>query len=181
MMSTGAGSNKPFSILCRGFADIDHYTQGFPNNPAPGVVLAFKLAQRSLPGPFTFILNASKSLPKVCLADTKKKSSSAAKTRKTVGVRMPSHVVCAALLARCDRPLLCGSVPLDADPASMMDAYPGVSFVIDAGPHSYRAPPSTVIDLTVSPYKIVRRGAGDVTMWINAGATEEEESTHDSA
>ena len=77
-----------------------------------------------------FILNAGKDLPKVCLVDPRSKAKNC-KVRKTVGVRVPNHPVTQALLARLDRPLLCGTVPnLDEtydddnqDPVLMLDEY----------------------------------------------------------
>ena len=106
----GAGNSKPMSVLCRGFSDIDRYTQGFPDNVVAGRQQPFKLARKCLPGPYTFILNAGKDLPKVCLVDPRSKAKNC-KVRKTVGVRVPNHPVTQALLARLDRPLLCGTVP----------------------------------------------------------------------
>ena len=96
----GAGSSKPMSILCRGFSDIDRYTGGFPDNVVPGRQQAFKIARKCLPGPFTFILWAGKALPKVCLVDPGSKSKRDCKSRRTMGVRVSAHPVCAALLAR---------------------------------------------------------------------------------
>ena len=77
----GAGASKPMSIPCRGFSDIDKYTQGFPDNVVAGRMQAFKIAKKCLPGPYTFILNAGKELPKVCLADPKSKSKTAKRAK----------------------------------------------------------------------------------------------------
>ena len=170
-----AGLSKPMSILCRGFGDIDRYTQGFPDNVVAGRQQPFKLARQCLPGPYTFILNAGKDMPKVCLLDPRSKSKNC-KARKTVGVRVPSHPVTAALLRRLDRPLLCGSVPnLEADtydddvqdPVLMLDEYElrGLSFLVDCG--VMRNPASTVIDLSKGKPSLVRRGAGDASVWVD--------------
>lgn len=170
----GAKDYKPMSILCAGFSDIDRYTQGFPDNVVAGRQQPFKLARKCLPGPYTFILNAGKDMPKVCLLDPRSKSKNC-KARKTVGVRVPSHPVTAALLRRLERPLLCGSVPnLDEshdddiqDPVSMLDEYErrGLAFLVDCG--VMRNPASTVIDLSKGTPKLVRRGAGDASMWVD--------------
>ena len=170
----GAEDNKPMSILCAGFSDIDRYTQGFPDNVVAGRQQPFKLARKCLPGPYTFILNAGKDMPKVCLLDPRSKSKKC-KARKTVGVRVPSHPVTAALLRRLDRPLLCGSVPnLDdaydddvQDPVLMLDEYErrGLSFLVDCG--VMRNPASTVIDLSKGKPSLVRRGAGDASVWVD--------------
>lgn len=171
----GAKDNKPMSILCAGFSDIDRYTQGFPDNVVAGRQQPFKLARKCLPGPYTFILNAGKDMPKVCLLDPRSKSKNC-KARKTVGVRVPSHPVTAALLRRLDRPLLCGSVPnLEADtydddvqdPVLMLDEYErrGLGFLVDCG--VMRNPGSTVIDLSKGKPQLVRRGAGDHSLWVD--------------
>ena len=88
---------------------------------------------------------------------------------------MPSHPVTAALLRRLDRPLLCGSVPnLDdaydddvQDPVLMLDEYErrGLSFLVDCG--VMRNPASTVIDLSKGKPSLVRRGAGDASVWVD--------------
>ena len=167
-------NSKPLSILCRGFSDIDRYTQGFPDNVVAGRQQPFKLARKCLPGPYTFILNAGKDLPKVCLVDPRSKAKNC-KVRKTVGVRVPNHPVTQALLARLDRPLLCGTVPnLDEtydddnqDPVLMLDEYErkGLAFLVDVG--VMHNPASTVIDLSSGSPKLIRRGAGDASMWVD--------------
>lgn len=183
----GASSSKPMSILCRGFSDIDRYTQGFPDNVVAGRVQPFKLARQCLPGPYTFILNSGKELPKVCLQDPNTKSKNC-KARKTVGVRVSAHPVCAALLERLDRPLLASTVPGVADdgfdddqpdPALMADAYErlGLGFVVDSG--SMANPPSTVLDLTGSAPKLIRRGAGDTSVWVDEDDAGEETDDED--
>jgi tRNA A37 threonylcarbamoyladenosine synthetase subunit TsaC/SUA5/YrdC len=64
------------SVLVRGFSDIDAYTQGFPDNVVAGRTQPFKLARQCLPGPYTFILQAGKAMPKICLQDPSTKSKS---------------------------------------------------------------------------------------------------------
>ena len=80
-----------------------------------------------------------------------------------------------ALLARLDRPLLCGTVPnLDEtydddnqDPVLMLDEYErkGLAFLVDVG--VMHNPASTVIDLSSGSPKLIRRGAGDASMWVD--------------
>jgi tRNA threonylcarbamoyl adenosine modification protein (Sua5/YciO/YrdC/YwlC family) len=105
----GIDSNKPLSILCRGFQDIDKYTLGFPPATEAGMQDPFKLARKCLPGPYTFILPASKSLPKVCLVDTSSAGHtrlSKCQQRKTIGCRVPDCEVTLALLELLDAPLM---------------------------------------------------------------------------
>ena len=170
-----AGLNKPLSILCRGFADIDAYTTGFPNNPSPGQPLAFKLAKQCLPGPYTFILPASKELPKVCLMDKSTKDKARqCKSRKTVGVRVPACEVARAILNLLDAPLMCSTVPeCDDDPAVIYDAYlpRGLDFMVDIG--ALRGDASTVVDLSSGDVRVLRRGGGEPDLWASTDDDDE--------
>eukprot|EP00803_Ostreobium_quekettii_P009755 evm.model.scf_182.2 EVM.evm.TU.scf_182.2 scf_182:30063-33589(+) len=83
---------KPLSILCRGFSDIGVYTLGFPVSNVPGRRDTFNLAKQVLPGAYTFILPASKKLPKQVLDFDSGKS----KQRRSVGVRMPDDPIAQA-------------------------------------------------------------------------------------
>eukprot|EP00899_Mesostigma_viride_P011997 jgi/Mesvir1/20799/Mv07903-RA.1 len=170
---------KPLSILCRSFADIDTYTTGFPHYTAPGQPNVFRAAKQCLPGPYTFILAASKNLPRQCIEVGGRKGVVSSK-KKTVGVRMPNHPVCAGILEQLERPLLCSSVTLKddpdgwmLDPALILDEYgrQGLSFVVDSG--ILPADPSTIVDLT-DGVKVLREGKGDPSIW-NAMAGEEVE------
>ena len=159
----GLAPTKPLSVLCPGFADVDRLTLGFPA-PPPGGVDPFRAARAALPGPYTLILHASKALPKQCVDFTSGKT----KARRTVGVRMPDHPVCAALLAAAGRPLLCASVvpgpggPASDDAAVVADFYQGrgVDFVVGAG--RGRCEGTTVVDLSgPGGAALVRAGLGD--------------------
>mmetsp|Transcript_637 Transcript_637/g.1587 ORF Transcript_637/g.1587 Transcript_637/m.1587 type:complete len:293 (+) Transcript_637:278-1156(+) len=168
--------SKPLSIMCRDFHDIDTYTNGFPTTNVPGRMDVFRAARQSLPGQYTFILGASKAMPKQCLDFQTGRS----KTRKTVGVRMPDHPVCQAILSQLDAPLLVSSVPLEApdlqefedepivpDPYYMMEVYGrrGVEFVVDCGPYLGPIVGSTVIDMSTGDINIIRVGKGDPTLF----------------
>ncbi|KAK9833123.1 hypothetical protein WJX74_007940 [Apatococcus lobatus] len=154
---------KPLSILCRGFQDVTTYTLGFPAPSVAGQEDYFRLARRILPGPYTFILAASKQLPKqVTDYDTGK-----AKSRKTVGVRLPDSEICQAILADLDRPLLCSSAYAETEDtfdlpeaAVIADAYAGrgIDFIVDAG-HQV-AMGSTIIDMTSAEPVLIRQGKG---------------------
>ena len=177
-----AGLNKPLSILCRGFADIDTYTTGFPSNPKAGATLPFKLAKQCLPGPYTFILPASKELPKVCLMDKSTKDKARqCKARKTVGVRIPACDVTTALLELLDAPLMCSTVPeCDDEPAVIYDNYlaAGLGFMVDIGARASSAA-STVVDLSTGDARVLRRGAGDPDMWASADDDDDEDDGGD--
>jgi tRNA threonylcarbamoyl adenosine modification protein (Sua5/YciO/YrdC/YwlC family) len=117
---------------------------------------AFLLARRLLPGPFTLILPATREVPRTLMD----------KRRRQVGIRIPDHDVCRALVAALGRPLLTTSAtPPDGEPCShaddVVDGFPrGLELVIDAGPTS--GEPSTVIEVDDQGYHVVRQGRGIV-------------------
>lgn len=118
---------------------------------------AFRIIKEALPGPFTFILPASTSLPKVF------------KGRKVVGLRIPDNPIALDIARRLGNPILTTSVASDsedmsdidiADPEALAMKYEdAVSLLIDGGEGGYE--PSTVVDLTDSSNPvIVRQGLG---------------------
>lgn len=165
----GASASKKLSILCRNFTDISTYTLGFPVSSAPGQPNFFNIAKQILPGPYTLILQASKSLPKQITNFDSGKS----KQRSTVGVRLPSDEICQTVLRQLDRPLLCTTANVEGyhagdmspDAAVLADVYGprGLGFVVDVGPRLLE--PSTVVDLSGSEAVLVREGKGDVS-WL---------------
>lgn len=114
---------------------------------------AFRILRSNLPGPFTFILPAATTLPKVF------------KGRRTVGVRIPDNPISKALAERLGHPVLSTSMPQDeegGDPSVFADEYAGVaSLLIDGGEGD--GVPSTVVDLTDSRNpEIIREGKGEL-------------------
>ncbi|XP_027352037.1 uncharacterized protein LOC113862928 [Abrus precatorius] len=163
-------ASKPLSILCHSFRDIDKYTAGFPRGDGQGHANLFKAVKHYLPGPYTFILIASKELPKQCI----RFGTSAAKyaSRKNVGVRMPDDAICQAILKEMDAPLISTSIKFlkedewMIDPVMIADTYgpEGLDFVVDGGLRV--AEPSTVVDMTKMPPKVLRQGKGPVLPWM---------------
>ncbi|PWZ27042.1 Uncharacterized protein YciO [Zea mays] len=94
----------PLSILCRSLRDIDTYTTGFPQGTNQGQANIFRVVKRAIPGPYTFILPASKQFPKQCI---KHGSSTRYAKRRQVGVRIPDDPICQAILQNLDEPLIC--------------------------------------------------------------------------
>ncbi|KAL8109043.1 hypothetical protein AgCh_025221 [Apium graveolens] len=101
-------ASKPLSTLCRSFQDIDTYTTGFPRGGGQGLSNIFRAVKQCLPGPYTFILTASKLLPKSCTRYGT--TTSKLLSRKNVGVRIPDDAVCQSVLERMGAPLLSTSV-----------------------------------------------------------------------
>ncbi|XP_034706856.1 uncharacterized protein HI_1198 isoform X2 [Vitis riparia] len=119
---------------------------------------------------YTFILTASKELPKQCTryGTTTAKYAS----RKNVGVRMPDDAICKAILQMMDAPLIATSVKSPKenewmlDPVTIADVYgpEGLDFVVDGGVRV--ADPSTVVDMTGRTPKIIRQGKGPKQPWM---------------
>lgn len=173
----GIGDSKPLSILCRSLRDIDTYTTGFPRGTNQGQANIFRAVKRALPGPYTFILPATKQLPKQCI---KHGSSTRYAKRRQVGVRIPDDPICQAILQNLDEPLICTSVKYLSedewilDPVIIADIYEpqGLDFIVDGGVRI--ADPSTVVDMTGSYPTIIRQGKGPKLDWMVTEDTEEE-------
>jgi tRNA threonylcarbamoyl adenosine modification protein (Sua5/YciO/YrdC/YwlC family) len=115
---------------------------------------AYRILKRFLPGPYCFILEATREVPK--LVQSK---------RKTVGIRIPNHEVTRAIARELGRPIISTTASHDdgepfVDPAEIDEAFHGLALVLDAG--GGEMVPTTVIDLTKRPPEIVREGAGSV-------------------
>ena len=106
------------------------------------------------PGPYCFILESTREVPKVVHWP-----------RKTVGIRVPRNEICQALCKELGRPIISstaarhGQAP-SPDPAEIAEEFKDLSLVLDAGPGG--TVPTTIIDLSSDEAKIVRAGAGDV-------------------
>ncbi len=137
------------SIICRDISQAAEYAR-IDNR-------AFKMLREYLPGPFTFILPASTTLPKVF------------KGRKTVGVRIPDNAIAVAIVEQLGNPVLTTSIEWDdADEATDPDAiamrYDEVATIIINGGEGGIVP-STVVDLTDSSSpEIVREGLGELQL-----------------
>ncbi|KAL6139426.1 hypothetical protein ACLB2K_057730 [Fragaria x ananassa] len=165
-------STKPLTILCHSFHDIDRFTTGSPRGDSKGHANIFRAVKQCLPGPYTFILTATKELPKQCIRFGT--TTAKYKSRKNVGVRMPDDAICQAILEKMDSPLISTSCKCPKenewilDPVVIADTYgpEGLDFVIDGGLRV--ADPSTVVDMTVFPPKIMRQGKGPQLHWMVA-------------
>lgn len=137
-----------FSFICR---DLSHLSDYARNIGTP----VFRLLKKALPGPYTFILEATKEVPKLL------------KTKKdTVGIRVPDHIICQTIVQELGHPIMSASLPMDdhveyfTDPEVIHDIFEKqVDLVIDSGIGSMLA--STVIDCTGDVPELVREGAGD--------------------
>jgi len=135
-----------FSFICSNLSHISHYTKQIDNT-------VYKLMKRNLPGPFTFILNANNSIPKLFKTN-----------KKTVGIRIPNHNIPLDIVSQLGNPILTTSVKDDdkllehsTDPELIHEKLEHlVDIVIDGG---YTGNiPSTVVDCTKSEFEILRQG-----------------------
>jgi len=146
-------SRKPFSFICSDLAEISNYAQ--VSN------FAFKIMKRHLPGPYTFVLEATKIVP-----------DSVSTKQKTVGVRIPENKICQEIVKQLGHPLVTTSANISGaatpqDPHEI-DAQMGrmVDLVIDGGISLGEA--STVISLVDDQVEVLREGSGDIS-WIEQG------------
>ena len=139
--------NKPFSFLCSDLKNISHYAK--VSN------YAYKTMKRFLPGPFTFILEGSKQVPKMMLTK-----------RKTAGIRVPDNAICLSLVHTLGHPILSTSA---ATPEGEMFNEPWLieehfgkqlDLVIDGGP--VPGEPSSVISMIGDTPEVLREGIGSV-------------------
>lgn len=143
----GVDDRHHFTLMCRDLSEIATYAR-VDNSQ-------YRLLKATTPGPYTFILEGTKELPRRVLHPK----------RKTIGLRVPEHVVVSALLAELDGPLLTSTLILPGEDLPLTDAdeirerlEKQVELVIEAG---YCGPEATtVIDLTSGTPQLVRVGRG---------------------
>jgi tRNA threonylcarbamoyl adenosine modification protein (Sua5/YciO/YrdC/YwlC family) len=134
--------SQPFSVICDDLKEISQYAK-LSN-------YAYKTMKRLLPGPYTFILEGTKLVPKIMLTK-----------RKTVGIRVPDNNICLDIVRTLGRPIISTSARLD-DPQSIQEAYsPYLDIVIDGG--VLYPSPSSVISLIGDVPEVIREGKGDVS------------------
>jgi tRNA threonylcarbamoyl adenosine modification protein (Sua5/YciO/YrdC/YwlC family) len=143
--------HKPFSFMCSGLKNVNDY--GHVSN------MAYRIMKKALPGPFTFVLSASKLVPKIMITK-----------QKTVGIRVPDNNICLALIEELGNPILTTSAILDKEDAPLSEAYEFdellgnmVDLVIDGG--MVFPDPSTIVSFTGDEPEILRQGKGDASQF----------------
>ena len=142
-------AKAPLSFLFASIGDISNYIKPFDSS-------VFRLLKRTLPGPYAFIMEATTRLPKPF------------QKRKSIGVRISANPILQALLPRLSSPLITASLHdkdalrvYPSDPEEILAQWDGmVDVFIDGGQGGNI--PSTVVDLTQSPYTLIREGKGSV-------------------
>ena len=145
----GVDEKHHLTLMCRALSEVAAYA----------IVddARFRLLKAATPGSYTFILRATREVPRRLLHPK----------RKTIGVRVPEHPVARALLAELGEPILSSTLLLPGELLPLSNASEirdrlehGVDLVIDAG--SCGVEPSTVIDLTADEPVVLRRGKGSL-------------------
>jgi tRNA threonylcarbamoyl adenosine modification protein (Sua5/YciO/YrdC/YwlC family) len=144
----GLDDKHHFTLICRDFAQVGQFVQ--INNAV------FRSVKAAIPGSYTFILPATREVPKRLLHPKK----------KTVGVRVPDHVVTLALLAELGEPLLSTTLLLPGEDEAPVQGWEikerldhQLDAVVDAG--ECGVVPTTVVDLSEDVPEVLRVGAGD--------------------
>ncbi len=140
-------SKAQFSFICKDLSELNVYAANI-SNPT------FRFLKRSIPGPYTFILNATKLVPKLL------------KTKKdTVGIRVPDHKISQAIANALGNPIMSTSLPQNefveyyTDPEIIQEQFGHlVDMVIDGGIGNTEV--STVISLVNDEPELIRQGAG---------------------
>lgn len=142
------------SFICDDLTGIAQYTKPFDT-------ATFRVLKKALPGPFTFIFNASGQVPK--LLSSKK---------KTVGIRVPDNNIAREIVRELGNPIVSASIHDDdeiveysTDPELIYEKYrDDVDLVIDGGYGGNIA--STIVDTTSGDFEIVREGKGDLSLFL---------------
>ncbi len=141
-----------FTLMCRDLSEISTYAQ--MNNAT------FRLLKNNTPGSYTFILDATREVPRRLMHPK----------RKTIGIRVPDHSVALALLEELAEPLLSTTLILPDHDWTLTDAEEigelldkQVDLVVEGGPVGLEY--TTVIDLTSNSPQLVRQGLGDASVF----------------
>lgn len=140
--------NHNFTLLCCDMSQLGLYAKIDTGT--------FRLLKAHVPGPYTFILNATREVPRLLMHEK----------RRTIGLRVPDHPIMLALLEELGEPLMSVSLILPGDDEPMTDPYEmrqrlehHVDLIIDGGFGGLKA--STVINLAEGEPEVVRVGCGD--------------------
>lgn len=141
-------SHANLSILCKDLSSLSEYTSPI-SNPT------YKIMNRLLPGPFTFILKASNNVPKIFRQN-----------KKTIGIRVPNNEICQAIISELGNPLICSSIHSEdeiqeylTEPQEIFEVWQNkVAYIVD-GEAGHNVG-TTVIDASEGELELIREGLG---------------------
>ncbi len=142
---------QPFSIICSDLKSISEYAQV--------TNYAYKTMKRLLPGPYTFILEGSRLVPRIMLTK-----------RKAVGIRVPDHPICTAIVKELGHPVI-STTATDPENGRILETPQEIrdvlghslDLIVDGGPVPGR--PSSVISLVEDVPEVIRAGSGNVEIF----------------
>jgi len=147
----GLGAKHDFTLMCSVLNEVGTYAK--LDNPA------FRLIKTLTPGPYTFILQATKEVPKRLLAPK----------RKTIGLRIPNNTIVTDMLNSLQEPIISTTLILPGDEYPLSDPYEmrdilgkHVDLIIDGGYCGLE--PTTVVDLLDDVPKVIREGLGPIDL-----------------
>jgi len=143
-----------FSFICYDLSHISDFTRQIDNE-------TYRVIKKALPGPFTFIFNANKNVPKLLSSN-----------KKTVGIRVPDNTIARAIVKMLGNPIISTSIHDDdeiieysTDPELIYEKYEDiVDLVIDGGYGDNE--PSTIVDCSEGNFEIIRQGKGDLDLYL---------------
>lgn len=145
--------NHNFTLMCRDLSELSTYAH--VDNTA------FRLIKNNTPGNYTFILKATKEVPRRLMSEK----------RKTIGLRVPSNPIALELLEALNEPLMSTSLMLpgndftESDPEAIQDEIGKLVDLIIHGGYLGQQP-TTVIDLTENTPEVIREGVGDIQPFL---------------
>ena len=134
------------SFICSDLSHLSNYAKSINNS-------LFRILKSTLPGPFTFVLNASKEVPKILQ-----------NKKKTIGLRIPDNKIALSIIETLGHPILSASFPGEniedyTDPEIIQEHWgKQIDIVVDGGIGGII--PSTVVDCTTDEYIVLRQGVG---------------------
>lgn len=138
-----------FTLVCRDLSELATYAR--VDNAS------YRIIRRHLPGPFTFVLPATREVPRRLVY----------KRRKTIGLRVPDHAIAQSLLAALDEPMMSTTLllpnedlPITEVETRRSDLEHAVDVIVDGGARGPRQ--TTVVDLTAGGPTVLRQGAGEL-------------------
>ena len=143
---------KPMSFVCRDLSHLSEYAAQVSTSN-------FRIMKRLLPGPYTFILGASREVPRIIM-----------NKQRTVGIRVPDNPTCLSMIETLGHPILSTSIFAEedemlTDPRDLDDIWGSRVGAIVSGGIMVRSM-SSVVDLTGPEPEVLREGIGDVTPWL---------------
>ncbi len=145
--SKGLARTQPLAFVCPDLSEIARYAVVEKHH--------YRVLRHYLPGPYCFILEATREVPKLLL-----------NKQKTVGIRVPNHPVAQMLARELGRPIVSTSAQKPdhphayVDPREILDDFPNLELAVDCGPGGTVG--TTVVDLTKNPVEVLREGLGEL-------------------